>query len=275
VSALVRLHPTNIRAIQQAFGPICYDTASRQPSAVTEGLPDTRSGGGAYEVSAIRTGCWLVNVCYGRDAAKHSVRGGNRKQIPAQPRPPTLECSEAYLPISGWHTRLRHQIRTEQTLRPSGLHRLGLRGLSRHLEIDAEYFFRFGTGAISWRSKLQDCTATGTTEAEYVAASDAAKEALWLGRLARTFLQCNSKWIPTVFSDNQGALALAENPIHHNASKHIEVRYHFVRDCATKEMLSLEKVSTTDNVADVMTRSLSTDRFRSLRNRMGVELISD
>jgi ATP-binding cassette subfamily B (MDR/TAP) protein 1 len=95
------------------------------------------------------------------------------------------------------------------------------------------YFFKFRTGAISWRSKLQECTATSTTEAEYVGASDAAKEALWLGQLARTFRQCNSKWILTVFSDSQGAVVLAKNPVHHNASKHIEVRYHFVRDCAT------------------------------------------
>jgi hypothetical protein len=137
------------------------------------------------------------------------------------------------------------------------------------------YLFKFGNGAISLKSKLQDCTATNATEAEYVAASNAAKEALWLGRLARTFRQCNSKWISTVFSDSQGAVTLAKNPIHHNASKHIEVRYHFVRDCATKEMLSLEKFYTTDNVADAMTKTLSTDRFRSLCNRMGVELISD
>jgi hypothetical protein len=62
-----------------------------------------------------------------------------------------------------------------------------------------------------------------------------------------------------VFSDSQGAVALVRNPVHHNASKQIEVRYHFVRDCATKEMLSLEKISTTDNVVDTMTKSLSTD----------------
>jgi hypothetical protein len=122
---------------------------------------------------------------------------------------------------------------------------------------------------------LQDCTTTSTTEAEYVAALDAAKEALWLTRLACTFRQCNSKWTPTVVSDSPGAIALAKNPVHHNPSKHIEVRYHFVRDCATKELLSLEKVSTIDNVADVMTKSLSTDCFRSLCNRMGVEVISN
>jgi hypothetical protein len=89
------------------------------------------------------------------------------------------------------------------------------------------------------------------------------------------FQQANLKWIPTVLSDSQGAIALAKNPVHHNASKHIEVRYHFVRDCVTKEMLSLEKVPTTDNVVDVMTKSLSTDRFWSLRERMGMELIPD
>jgi hypothetical protein len=137
------------------------------------------------------------------------------------------------------------------------------------------YIFKFGNGTISWRSKLQDCTVTNTTEAEYVVASDAAKEALWLERLACTFRQCKLKWVPTVFSDNQGAVTLAKNPVHQNASKHIEVRYHFVRDCTTKVLLSLEKVFTTDNVADVMTKSLSTDCFRSLCNRMGEELISD
>jgi hypothetical protein len=78
-----------------------------------------------------------------------------------------------------------------------------------------------------------------------------------------------------VFNDSQGAVALAKNPVHHNASKHIEVQYHFIRDCITKEMLNLEKVSTTDNVADAMTKNLSTDRFWSLRDRMGVELIPD
>ena len=77
-----------------------------------------------------------------------------------------------------------------------------------------------------------------------------------------------------MLSDSQGALVLGKNPVHHNASKHIEVRYHFVRDCVTKRKLGLEKVSTADNVADAMTKSLSADRFRSLRERMGVELIS-
>ena len=64
------------------------------------------------------------------------------------------------------------------------------------------YCFKFGNGAISWKSKLQECTATSTTEAEYVAASNAAKEALWLGRLAHTFRQVDSDSTPVVYSDS-------------------------------------------------------------------------
>ena len=92
------------------------------------------------------------------------------------------------------------------------------------------YCFKFGNGAISWKWKLQECTATSTTEAEYVAASDTAKEALWLSRLAHTFRQVDSDSAPVVYNDSQSVVALSKNPVHHNTSKHIEVRYHFVRD---------------------------------------------
>ena len=132
------------------------------------------------------------------------------------------------------------------------------------------YCFKFGNGAISWKSELQECIATSLTEAEYVVAFDATKEALWLGRLAHTFRQVDSDSAPVVYSDSQSAVALSKNPVHHNASKHIEVRYHFVRDCVISGKIGLEKISTTDNVADGMTKCLSADRFRSLRQQMGI-----
>ena len=127
------------------------------------------------------------------------------------------------------------------------------------------YYFKFGNGAISWKSKLQDCTATSTTKAEYIAAFDAAKEALWLGRLAHTFRQVDYDSAPVVYINSQGVVALSKNLVHHNACKHINVRYPFVRDWVISGKISLEKISTTDNVADGMTKCLSADRFRSLR----------
>ena len=123
------------------------------------------------------------------------------------------------------------------------------------------YCFKFGNGTISWKSKLQECMTTSKTEAEYVVASDAAKEALWLGRLAHTFRQVDSDSAPIVYNDNQGVVTLSKNSVHHNVSKHIDIRYHFVRDCVISGKISLEKISTTDNVADRMTKCLLADRF--------------
>ena len=117
-------------------------------------------------------------------------------------------------------------------------------------------------GAIPWRSKLQECTGTTMNEVEYVGAFDAVKEALWLGRLACTFRQVNFNSAPIFFSDNQEVVALAKNLVHHNASKCIEVRYHFIQDSVTKGKLVLEKISTGDNVAYGMTKCLSANSFR-------------
>ena len=104
------------------------------------------------------------------------------------------------------------------------------------------YCFKFGNGAISWKSKHHECTATSTTEAEYVAASGAAKEALWLGRVAHTFRQVDFDSAPVVYNDSQGVVALSKNPIHHNASKHIDVHYHFIRDYVISGKIGLEKI---------------------------------
>ena len=98
----------------------------------------------------------------------------------------------------------------------------------------------------------------------------ATKEALWLGRLAHTFRQVNSDLAPVVHNDSQSVVALSKNLVHHNASKLIDIRYHFVRDCLISRKIGLEKISTTDNVADGMKKCLSADHFRSLRQQMGV-----
>ena len=111
--------------------------------------------------------------------------------------------------------------------------------------------------AISWKPKLQQCTTASTTEAKYVAPSDEAKEALWLDWLAHSFRQVDSNSALVVYSDSQGVVALPKNPVHHNGSKRIDVRYHFVRDYIISGKIGLEMISTADNVADGMTKCLS------------------
>ena len=87
----------------------------------------------------------------------------------------------------------------------------------------SRYFFQFGHEAISWRSKLQECTGTSTTKVKYVVACNLTKEALWLDRLAYTFPQADPNLALAIINDSQGALAWVMNSVHHNASKHIEV----------------------------------------------------
>ena len=102
------------------------------------------------------------------------------------------------------------------------------------------------------------------------AASDAVKEALWLGRLAHTFRQVDSDSTPVVYNDNQGANALSQNPFHHNALKHLDVRYPFVRECVISRKIGLKKISTVDNVTDGMIKCLQANCFQSLPHHMGI-----
>ncbi|MCO5566656.1 hypothetical protein L7F22_020334 [Adiantum nelumboides] len=81
-------------------------------------------------------------------------------------------------------------------------------------------------GAVSWRSRLQTCVTQSTIEAEYVAASEACKEAIWLGRLV-TDLRIKEE-TPMLHCDSQSAIQLARNPVYHSKTKHVDVKYHFI-----------------------------------------------
>jgi len=130
------------------------------------------------------------------------------------------------------------------------------------------YVFMFTGGAVSWRSRLQNCTSMSTTEAEYIAASEACKEAIWLARLVRDL--GITVEIPMLHCDSQSAIMLAKNPVFHAKTKHIDVKYHFIRDMLEDKLLELVKVHTDDNPADLMTKGLPPEKFAHCRALMGV-----
>ncbi|CAA0828997.1 cysteine-rich RLK (RECEPTOR-like protein kinase) 8, partial [Striga hermonthica] len=119
------------------------------------------------------------------------------------------------------------------------------------------YVFNLGGGAISWRSAKQKCVADSTMEAEYIAASEAAKEAVWL----KNFL-VDLEVIPslprviTVHCDNSGAVANSREPRAHRASKNIERKYHFIRDIVARGEVEITKIASEDKLADPFTKSL-------------------
>lgn len=117
------------------------------------------------------------------------------------------------------------------------------------------YVFAIAGGAVSWCSRLQKIVALSTTEAEYISATEASKEAIWLGRLAKELGMPAST--PVLGCDSQSAVYLAKNAMFHARTKHIDVRYHFIRQVLEDGLVTLTKINTQNNPADVLTKSLA------------------
>ena len=121
------------------------------------------------------------------------------------------------------------------------------------------YIFTLFGGPVSWKSQLQSIVALSTIEAEYIAATEAMKEALWLQGLVKELGVLNS--VVEIFSDGQSAIQLCKNPVFHERTKHVDVRYHFIRETISSGAMKLEKISTADNPADMATKGLPVSKF--------------
>ena len=122
------------------------------------------------------------------------------------------------------------------------------------------YVFTIGGTAISWMSRLQKSVALSTTEAEYMAIAEAAKELIWL----KNFLsELGMKQEDCVLHcDNQSAVHLAKNPVFHSRTKHIQMRYHFIRELIADGTLNLKKILGTKNPADMFTKAVTTEKLK-------------
>ncbi|KAG8488139.1 hypothetical protein CXB51_018349 [Gossypium anomalum] len=128
------------------------------------------------------------------------------------------------------------------------------------------YVFTIGGCAISWKATLQTTITLSTTEAEYMAITEACKEAIWLKGL---FSELNEDLqISTVFCDSQSAIFLTKDQMFHERTKHIDVRYHFVRDIIARGDIVVSKISTHENPADMMTKSHPITKFEHCLNFM-------
>ena len=131
------------------------------------------------------------------------------------------------------------------------------------------FAFSLGSGIFSWASKKQATVALSTAEAEYVAAAEATSQAIWLRRILKEMSEYQDK--PTViYCDNKSAIAMVKNPVHHHRTKHIAIKYHFIREAEANNKVRLEYCTTEDQIADIFTKALPRPRFELLRAMLGV-----
>ena len=143
-----------------------------------------------------------------------------------------------------------------------------LTGNIDNMKSQTGYIFTLFGGAISWKSTLQSVVALSTTEAEYMAITAAVKESFWLRGIAGEF-GVEQRTIP-IGCDNSGAISLAKHQVFHERSKHIDVRYHFVREEIEKGNIVVFKVNTADNPADMLTKPLTREKFELCRELIGM-----
>jgi hypothetical protein len=117
------------------------------------------------------------------------------------------------------------------------------------------YVVKIGSGAISWKSKLQTIVTLSTTEAEYISAVNAGQEILWLRNIFQE-LGYTIKGPSTLFIDNQSAIAVAKNPEHHGRLKHLDLKYYWLREEVNSGKIAVQYCPTKLMPADQLTKSL-------------------
>jgi hypothetical protein len=129
--------------------------------------------------------------------------------------------------------------------------------------------FNLGSVMISWGNRKQKSVALSIAEAEYMAACEACTEAVWLRKLiSDLFDQIPESTI--IYCDNQSCIRLSEHPVFHERSKHIEIKYYFIRDKVQEGEVKLEYIPTDEQKADILTKPLSRIKFAYFREKMGI-----
>nr|GEU66558.1 zinc finger, CCHC-type [Tanacetum cinerariifolium] len=130
--------------------------------------------------------------------------------------------------------------------------------------------FYYGESPISWSMQKQATVTLSSCESEFIAATAATTQALWLKRLLSKLTHFEEYKV-TIRVDNKSAISLMKNLIFHGRSKHIDTKYHFIRECVEREDIQVEFLSEEYQKADILTKALPKIRFLTMRQLIGLE----
>jgi hypothetical protein len=134
--------------------------------------------------------------------------------------------------------------------------------------------FFFGCCPVSWQSTKQKIVALSSCEAEYVTATTVACQGVWLKQLYGELMGYDGD-ATELRVDNKSAIAPMKNPVFHDRSKHIEIRYHIIRQCVENGNIDVQFVRTEDQLSDILTKSRARVQFQELRRRIGIIKVKD
>jgi len=132
------------------------------------------------------------------------------------------------------------------------------------------FIFFLGGGPIAWQSAKQKVVALSSCEAEYIVAAGAACEVVWLARLLAELVG-GAILAPKLKVDNKSAISLMKNHVHHDRSKHIDMKFHFIRECCDRKLIDVEFVGTELQLGNILTKALGRVRFQELRGDIGMK----
>jgi len=127
---------------------------------------------------------------------------------------------------------------------------------------------------VCWSSRKQPVVSLSRTESEFIAAAAYACQGIWMKRILNQIGHSHCKYI-TIFCDNSSTIKLSKNPVMHGRSKHIDVRFHFLRDLIKDGELVLKHCKTDEQITDIMTKPLKLEVFERLRGLLGVRPATD
>jgi hypothetical protein len=121
---------------------------------------------------------------------------------------------------------------------------------------------------VSWASKKQNSVALSTAKAEYIAAGHCCAQLLWMRQTLRYYGYKLTK-VP-LLCDNESVIRMADNPVEHSHTKHIAIRYHFLRDHQQKGDIEIAYINTKEQLADIFTKPLDEQTFNKLRHEPNI-----
>lgn len=131
------------------------------------------------------------------------------------------------------------------------------------------YLFRLGGGTISWCARKQACVALSSTEAEYVSLAESCRELLWIKKLLKDFGEPVQNPVQ-IFEDNQSCIKMLDQNAGLKRSKHVDTKFHFVRDLAEKHDINVTYCPSADMLADMLTKPLNRVKLEDIRGRIGL-----